>query len=383
MGFRGFLGLRIGAALTVTMLAAGCGSGGSVGTSGRGTGVWSQLPAAPLGARYEAGGVWVNGRFIILGGWSSPICPPSADCAAPEGSALRDGASFDPVAGRWSRIADAPVPVARTNVMTAGNQVYVLTADQGRADSPVVFLSYDPEQDRWATHPLPPAWGTLVAAGSSVLTISGSDEGTGAIDAVFNLKTNKWQRLPDDPLGPSYDRSAIWVNGTLLLAAKDLVANPGAIAPSVVRLARLDGSLSRWTTLPDSRIIGSGPVGVGTHAVWPEPGSADGGAVGNWGESYSEGGILDTTSETWQALPRPPGKPALDCCATVVGQRLLVGGQLLDPATRRWTRIPSLPKPERWSPTVVGSPDTLLVWGGAKSGRRPENLATGYLLRLG
>jgi hypothetical protein len=135
--------------------------------------------------------------------------------------------------------------------------------------------------------------------------------------------------------------------------------------------------------LPNTGVIGWGPVAVGSRVVWPGTGSADGGAVGNWGRSYPEGGILDPSSGTWQALPRPPWPPALDCCTTVVGDRVLVGGQLLDPATGHWTRVPQLPGVTRRAATVVGGPRTLLVWGGATTGTRPGNLATGYLLTPG
>jgi hypothetical protein len=213
--------------------------------------------------------------------------------------------------------------------------------------------------------------------------VPGSDELRPAVDAAFDPEVNAWKELPADPLGPSFDREAVAVDGELLLTAKDLVPDPGAERPAVVRLARLDAGLSRWTTLPDSELIGNAPVTVGTRVVWPGTGSADGGQVGNWGRSYPEGGIFAASTASWQPLPRAPWKPVLGCCAAVVGNRLLVGGQLLDPATGRWTRVPPLPGGEPVAAAVIGGPDTLLVWGGATAGNSPVNLATGYLLRPG
>jgi hypothetical protein len=372
----------------VTLLLAGCGSvepeqdsGSSGQVSGR-SGEWTQLPDAPLSARHEADGVWVDGRFVVMGGWSSPSCPPNADCAPPAESALRDGASFDPATKRWTPIADAPVPVAGLNGVVAGGRVYLLTPEQERADSPTSFLSYDPGSDTWTKHPLPPTWGALVAAGSAVVAVPESDENGATTDAAFDIKTNKWQRLPDDPLGPSFDRSAVWTDGGLLLAAKDLVPNPGADGPALVRLARLDDGFSRWSTLPDSEIIGWGPMAVQDRVVWPGTGSADGGGVGNWGRDYFEGGIFEPASGQWQALPRAPWKPALGAYPVVAGSRALVAGHLLDPATGRWTRVPKLPGEQRAAATVIASPDLLLFWGGSTIGERPANFDTGYLLHL-
>jgi hypothetical protein len=195
---------------------AGCGSVEPEPAAAPGSGrsaQWSRLPAAPLSARYEAAGVWVADRFLVLGGWSSSMCPAAASCAAPEQPSLRDGAGFDPATSRWTRIAVAPVPLAGANPVVAGGKVYLLTADQGRTDSPVRFLCYDPASDTWTTHPLPPDSGTLVAVGSSVLAVPGTDEHGDSTDAVFDPRQDVWKELPDDPLGPSFDRSAVPIEG--------------------------------------------------------------------------------------------------------------------------------------------------------------------------
>ena len=143
-------------------------------------------------------------------------------------------------------------------------------------DSPVTFLSYDPERNTWTKHPLPPGAGALVATDSALVQIGDSDEREPAVDAAFDPKTNAWQRLPDDPLGPSFARSAVWVDHSLVLAAGDLVDNPGSKAPVLVRIARLDQNLKRWTKLPAGQILGNALVGVADRAVWADDGSADG-----------------------------------------------------------------------------------------------------------
>jgi len=376
-----FTRMRRCAGMVAVLLLAGCGSVDDQGGSGvERAGTWTRLPASPLSARHDASGVWVAGRFVIVGGWSTPMCPPTADCAS-SGPAWRDGAGFDPAAGTWTRTAQAPVPISGSNVVAVADRMYLQTPDLGREDSPVSFVSYDPERDVWSTHPIPPdTGGALVAAGDVVLSISGSAEGGPAADAVFDPRTNAWKELPGDPLAPSFDRAGVWVDGSLLLTAKDLVSNPGAETPTVVRLARLDG-FTRWTALPDSTIVGSGPIAVGSHTVWPMLESADGGAIGNWGRSYDLGGIFDLPSGEWQSLPRPPRTSQVPAGNAVVGGRILVGGHLLDPVTRRWIKVPELPGQERASVTMIGSPEVLLVWGGGTTDEPSANLSTGYLLR--
>lgn len=380
------LARRCAAAFVAVVTLASCGTATEV-QPGRApsfpaeVGRWSQLPPSPLTARHEAAGGFLKGRYYVVGGWSGPPCPPAASCAAPTEPAHRDGASFEPATGRWHRIAAAPTPVGGVLQMTlAGDKLYLLTGDVGRVDSPVTFLSYDPDEDVWSTLPTPPMlYPQLVGAGSRVVAIGGSDEHGSTDDAVFDPQTKRRKRLPEDPLGPSFGRTAAWLGDRLLLTGSRLVPNPGADGPSLTRLAVLDKSLSQWTLLPDSDIIGGYPVWVADRVVFPMTGSADGGKVGNWGRDYFNGAILDLITGTWTPLPQPQaGHSGLEGTIGSVGHRTLVGGQLLDAQTQKWTRVPQAPwgRGYRTSQTIVTGPDSIFVWGGADD----NNLSEGYLL---
>ncbi|MFD3444088.1 hypothetical protein ACFDTO_05750 [Microbacteriaceae bacterium 4G12] len=351
---------------------------------------WLPVPEGPLTARHSAVGAWVGNRFVVVGGMTSEPCADTADCeitAFPRS----DGAAFDPESGAWTRIADAPAPVAG-QVAVIGDRMFVMTVVSGPGGTEArSFLAYDPRNDAWEQlRPAPPVWGALVTAGDHILSIAPSDENTRAIDAVFDPSTGAWRELPDDPLGPSYDRQAVWLGDRLLLTAKDLVENPGAAEPSLSRLAVLEGSPAspeslRWRVLPDSDIIGYDPMAVAGRVVFPDMGSADGGAVDGWGRSVDFGGILDPATLSWRPLPEPPAGPGLERYATHtrtslrIGDRALVAGHLLlDPVTEDWLFVPVLPGPDRTEGTLVTNDDAVLLWGGAADG---ANRADGYLLR--
>ncbi|MCW5954759.1 MAG: hypothetical protein KIT69_21095, partial [Propionibacteriaceae bacterium] len=72
----------------------------------RAYGVWTKIAAGPLSPRWEAHGVWVDGRYLVFGGHSDFLCAPHASCKAPDW--LTDGAYYDPATDTWTSIADMP-----------------------------------------------------------------------------------------------------------------------------------------------------------------------------------------------------------------------------------------------------------------------------------
>lgn len=358
--------MRIPAALAIALAAAGvlagCSSAGAPGTPAPAATAWSAVAEAPLSERHDATVVWVDDRFLVIGGDDGPLCPPTADCAAPTGSFLSDGAAFDPVSGAWNPIADSPALVVFPSTAVIDAVLYVLTTS-GYAGVPSTFLAYDATADAWSTLPLPPDGpGRLVVAGDVLLSVPGSDEFEMTVDSWFDPQSSSWRRLPDDPLGPSFDRTLVVVDGRMILTAKDLVASPGADSPSLVRMAELDTTMERWTLLPDTEVIGSDPVSVGGRMVFPDPGGSDGGEVGNWGRTYPFGGIYEPDTGTWGALQETPGDSSWP--RLVVGDLVRVGDSLLDPVTLRTTAIPDEPWGPDSSPSIAASPSALFAWGG-------------------
>jgi hypothetical protein len=374
--------LLTGSMLAVALAAAGCTVAApdpAFEQTVRLSGEWSRVPGGPLSPRHDALAVWLDDRFLVVGGWSTRPCPPNADCAAPEEPANSDGAMFDPATEEWTPIAEAPVPVSGHNAVVMDGRLYVSTGDEWRTDSPVGVWRYSPQPDTWRRMPAPPPYARLVAACHRLFAFSTTDELERSRDFLLDEEAGIWLPLPDDPLGPSFDREAVWADGAMLLTAKDLVASPGSEEPSLVRLARLDADTLEWTELPDSDIIGWSPTMVGGLVVFPHTGTADGGEVDNWGRDVAFGGILNPGTGEWQPLPDPPPGGGLIGALLVSAGRTVVGGHLLDPATGDWTLVPDLPPPDRTSPAVAAGDSAILVWGGATA---TDNLGDGYLLTL-
>lgn len=370
---RRFCGSMLGAALLT-----GCAGRGLAPAEG-----WRRIPDGPLSPRHLVAGGWLAGRFVLAGGWSSRPCPDGASCAMPEEPALRDGAAFDPAGGTWSSLPDAPTPIGDpTRSVVVGRRWYVLTMDLGLPDSPDAFLCYDADRNRWSTLPVPPRMDvTLIGTDAAgILAIGGSDEQGVTEDFRFDPDRARWTRLAEDPLGPRFDREGAWLGDRLLLAARELVASPGAERPSLARLALWDPIADRWTKGADTEVIGWRPTWVGERVVWPKIGGGDGGQTGNWGRHYSYGGILDPRIDQWTALPSPPAGPGLgDDVVLTIGTRVTVGGHLLDPVRLDWINVPESPIIDRNGSAVVAGDSTILVWGGADDW---DNFADGHLLRV-
>lgn len=346
-------------------------------TVARQYGQWTKIAASPLSPRWEAHGTWVAGRYLVLGGYSDFMCPANAACKIH--AWLTDGALYDPAANSWTTIAPLPVEGAGADSpVTLGSSVYLLA--DGSAKGSRELLRYDTEENAWTGYPVPDKAGDqLVATDSSLVLLSSTDEFGAATDEVFDPATGAFAALPDDPLGPSFDRSAVWTGDRLLLSAHDLVDNPGSEEPSLMRLAELDTNLTTWRDLGTTKLLGSAARSANGRVVWPSLGSADGGEVNNWGKSYDYGGIFDPGTGAWSALPTPPSPGGLAGSWLVAGERVEVDGQLLDPALLTWTTVPELPTRQEAGVTMLGGPDGVLAWGG---GSYQAPTADGYLLWL-
>ena len=372
-----------------------CGSAGSdPGPPGRVGGTWERLPDPPLSPRESAVAVPAGGAVLVVGGSDADPCPPNADCAAPAAPLLRDGALYDPRAGTWERIADAPVGVSFGSTAVVGGDVYLLApGEPWESGAPPAFLRYRTGDDRWTRLPLPSGASrrSIVAAGDRVVAYADSDEFGVVPDLVFDPARRAWAELPDDPLPRTFDRTMAWSGRELVLAAHALVPDPGAREPSVVIAAAYDAGRGTWRRLPDSEILGGGARWFAHEGrlVLAALGSADGGEVGNWGRPYPNGGVLDVEPGRWSGLPDPPAGADEFSAGIVAGDRADYWGQqgwVLDAVAGGWTQVPPLDGDDQIvsGRSVAAAGRDLLGFGGARwpgDGGRGELLGEAWLWR--
>jgi hypothetical protein len=214
----------------------------------------------------------------------------------------------------------------------------------------------------------------------SELFVWGGDasDGIAGNGALYNPTTMKWRKLPPSPLSARTGAQAVWVDGEVIVIGGD----PPALSktPQVrMDLAAFSPTTNRWTTLAPMALVTNqlvlAVVAVATNDrlyAWEE-----------WQHTTDDGGgastiysgidlyIFDPTHNSWTpdaAASRPtdgsdrnnaPGglesalwtgtnilvPPATsNWCGDCPGPAVLGGrGDLLDPSTNTWTKIPAGP----------------------------------------
>jgi hypothetical protein len=324
--------------LLLLLVLAGCGErGGPPEAAPTGPG-WERLDDLPLSKRTGPVVVWTGTEVLAIGGETGTTCPPNADCVAPNESA-KDGAALDPETGHWRTVADAPLPIpAYTRGVVVAGRLFVL------AES--TLLAYDLAADSWQrVRGDLDSWTDLAADGERLVLVSGSDEQGEKPDLVYDVGADAWSRLPEDPIGPAFDRGMVATERGLVLLAKKLVDNPGGgDQPSFVLAALLDRATGTWERLPDSDQLGGGYwTVIGDRVIDAGVGSSDGGGPepGDYGREVPIGGALDLATKTWSRLPDVPRERDRGWAVDAPGAPLTAAaGWIYDDARSTWTTIP-------------------------------------------
>lgn len=264
---------------------------------------WQRLPDPPLSPRTHAVVVSLGDRVIVVGGWTF-LCPPSADCQAPNEPLLDDGAVYDSASGSWKGIATPPFGLRRQDYATAtvDDTAYVLTgcADGPACDARPRLLSYAVPGNRWVDHgpvPGPKASRHLVAVDQQLLLYSATDEHGEFADVLFDPRRSSWTEIPDDPLSRTFDRFMVPVGDQVVLVGASIDALDAGEDGSTLA-ARWDLGTRTWTVLEDAPEQGyqllptdRGPLLAGHFTEAP-------------------GWILDPDTWTWSVLPDRAGDSA-------------------------------------------------------------------------
>lgn len=258
---------------------------------------WSPGATSPLSPRFGSMMSWTGTEVLVFGGRDSVPCPPNADCVSP-GSALTDGAAYDPVADTWRELPKAPFAVTReSGHAIVGDQLVV---SEGRD-----WALFDAARDAWVKLPSPPRPGRVAGPGSALDGRIYVSDGARGVQ-VLDLAGRTWSSIPADQVAPPLDDVMIFATqaGVLLSGMNYDEAAPDE--PTFQQVDLWDGR--GWRRLPRTGQLGWFYHWTGERLLGTEQGGADGGQVNGWGEWHPYGGTLDPLTGTWTPLDGLPGQ---------------------------------------------------------------------------
>lgn len=230
-----------------------------------------------------------------------------------------------------------------------------------------------PPPGHWRSEPETPksqVEGSATAIGSTIYVTGGSRPGNLHTVLAFDTRSKRWKEPAQLPVGLNHSPSAAH-DGKLYLAGGFLEGDG-----ETNRFFEFDPATNRWRELPPMKQArgGGGAVVIGDLLY-----VVDGGA-----QPYNVTGvkppkplleIFDFETETWSTATPPPVGVHHVGVAVVDGEIYMAGGRFgeeessgefvrYDPATDRWTRLPSLPQGPTSSLGTVAAGGKIVVFGG-------------------
>lgn len=342
-------------------------------------GQWEAMPPGPLSARLRPVMEGWGDAVVVVGGRHDRPCPPNAGCVRELRESLRDGAVYDVPTRTWSPLPPAPRPLDVSSSAVVGDVLYLWLPDEA---SPTV-LALDLVARSWHQLPPPPdvvgGYLQLLAAGGQLVAYYREVGRADARDLMWvsgarDPDQGRWEVLPVQPFGASYDRSMVWAGDALLLITPGAPPSQERTGPPFMRAAVLEGQT--WWALPDQEVVIAGATHwswTGDRVVSATTYNADGGQTDGFGRAYPAGGYLDPATGTWSELPpAPTGHERVDALPYAAGGRWVANGEglVLDARGSRWLRLPEMPAPPDQDAAAAWAAGRLVVWGGA-AGVRP------------
>jgi hypothetical protein len=288
---------------------------------------WRTLPKSPLAPRSGSLSVWSGAEWYVLGGGDGT-------------NRFVDAAAYNPATNTWHRIADLPFPVNSVMTRAAWTGSGIVLWD-GRT------AIYDPATNVWrpgTSSPQPAAmFGDAIVLGAEFFTVAKA-ELTFTMQA-YNSLADTWRTVTPPPWSGPFGNSVVAIVGG------ELFIGGGGQGENQQRVAyRYDPGTDRWQRLPDA------PVGFSGDEIYPDasPGqfavgfAADGSVV-----------MFDTVTERWIVGAPDPIPQRRETPVLWTGLELIVwaGGQLREVQPGAFDVVPAHGG-AAYTPATFSSSDT-------------------------
>lgn len=275
-------------------------------------GRWEQLPELAGGARQESCVVALRGEVVVVGGINAL------------GATLSSVEAYEPVAARWRRLADLPLPLHHANCAVVDGRLVVGGFLLGVDFTPDArTFVFDVDGDTWAdATPMPD--GTQRGAAGAVAhqgwlyVVGGIQVASQTAVSRYSPAEDRWEEL--SPLPVALDHlSAHDVEGRLLVIG-GRTNGIGRHTATVLELDDASGEFLEKGAMPTSR-AGFAAAVLGDEII----------VVGGEGNGAEASGVFDQveayapSTDQWRAL-LPMRTPRHGMGAAVVDGALYVPG---------------------------------------------------------
>jgi hypothetical protein len=251
---------------------------------------------------------------------------------------------FDPVTGRWERLAALPLPEHHLSGVAFRDRIYYIGGLLGYPFIATGAVSiYDPATNRFSTGASMPAGRGRGAAGvvayGDRFYVAGGQRGGQVATTLFDAYdpiADKWMSLPDMPRAREHNGAAVVGDRLYVIGGRD--------GGRVAETDAFDFATGRWITglapIPTPRGgLATAPVGDEIVAIGGE--TPDGGPARAEVESYNP------ATDRWRSLaPLPRGRHGIQA-AVLDGAVWIAGGDLAlaSPVADHTVGIPSFAPP--------------------------------------
>lgn len=179
---------------------------------------WRRFGSSPLAPPDWTNAIWAGHEMIVWGGGGAcEGCPPWSG-----------GFAYNPSTDMWRELPTAPIADrANFEAVWTGEELIVWggqAGPSGMSDG----AAYDPRSDTWRTiryGPLDPRyWASTVWTGTQVIIWGGynvyAPKGAQRVfgdGAAYDPETDSWHTLPNAPLDPRCNHSAIWAETQMIV----------------------------------------------------------------------------------------------------------------------------------------------------------------------